>query len=356
MAKDLRDPALATLALPFEQGELAAPSGGRVLFLRARAPLPAALVHGAFERDALVCEQTHRPAVDVLERERLVVDPRAGDAAASFAMTLVLPPRQREESRALLARAVDATADGGLVVASARSDEGARSMQSDLETLLGTVEVRSKHHCRVAWGKVDRSRPEAAALAEWRALDAPREIEAGRFVSRPGVFAWDRVDPASSMLSAALPDDLKGRGADFGCGYGYLACELLAKNAGIAQLDCYDAELRALDLARTNVVHARAAAQRETGVEFFWADVTRGVDARYDFIVTNPPFHQGRDEDPDLGRAFIAAAADALSPGGRLFLVANRHLPYEGVIAERFKTSTVLAEARGYKVVKATRS
>jgi len=350
MAKDVRDPALAALALPFEQGELSPPAG-RVLFLRARAPfdLP------GLDRAKLACEQTFRPAVDALERAKLAVDPRAGDASATFAMTLALPPRQREESRALLARAVEATIDGGLVVASARGDEGARSMQADLDALLGAVEVRSKFHCRVAWARVDRGALDATTLAAWRALDAPREIEGGRFLSRPGVFAWDRIDPASRMLVDALPADLAGRGADFGCGYGYLACELLARGAGIVQLDCYEAEWRALDLARINVVHARAAAQRETAVEFTWADITKGVAPRYDFVVTNPPFHQGRDEDPDLGRAFIAAAADALAPGGRLFLVANRHLPYEGVIAAKFKDARVLAEARGYKVVEARR-
>ncbi len=43
------------------------------------------------------------------------------------------------------------------------------------------------------------------------------------FLSRPGVFAWDRIDPASALLAEHLPADLAGRAADLGAGYGFVA-------------------------------------------------------------------------------------------------------------------------------------
>jgi 16S rRNA (guanine1207-N2)-methyltransferase len=67
----------------------------------------------------------------------------------------------------------------------------------------------------------------------------------------------------------------------------------------------------------------------------------------------NPPFHVGRSDAPELGRAFIAAAARALRPGGRLWLVANRHLPYEAALAGAFAFVNVLADAQGFKVITA---
>jgi 16S rRNA (guanine1207-N2)-methyltransferase len=70
-------------------------------------------------------------------------------------------------------------------------------------------------------------------------------------------------------------------------------------------------------------------------------------------IVSNPPFHQGRADLPELGRAFIASAADALVPDGRLFIVANRHLPYEAVLAARFRDVRTLATQEGFKVIEA---
>ena len=58
---------------------------------------------------------------------------------------------------------------------------------------------------------------------------------------------------------------------------------------------------------------------------------------------------------PDIGRAFIAAAAEALRPGGRLLLVANRHLPYEAVLDAHFGSVRTLAQQQGFKVIEAVK-
>jgi 16S rRNA (guanine1207-N2)-methyltransferase len=92
-------------------------------------------------------------------------------------------------------------------------------------------------------------------------------------------------------------------------------------------------------------------------VHCHWHDVSRGVDERFDAIVCNPPFHAlGRGDRPDIGRAFIAAAAAALKPGGRLWLVANRHLPYEQALGEGFAQVRTLAQNGGFKIVEATKA
>src|SRR5690606_20172087 len=60
-----------------------------------------------------------------------------------------------------------------------------------------------------------------------------------------------------------------------------------------------------------------------------------------------------RGDRPGLGQRFIEVAAQALRPGGRLFLVANRHLPYEATLARAFTGVQVLAQGGGFKVVEA---
>jgi len=52
-------------------------------------------------------------------------------------------------------------------------------------------------------------------------------------------------------------------------------------------------------------------------------------------------------------REVIEQAADALRPGGRLLLVANRHLPYEAALADGFDAVRELAARDGFKVVEA---
>lgn len=345
MAGGPAEAALDTLLLPVHAGQLVWPAQGRVRFLRARA--------GADWRDLptaqLSCEQSFKPQADALEREGRHLP---ADDAATYALVLLLPPRQRDEARALFARALDSAMPGGVVVASQANNEGARSGEADLERLAGQVYSESKHKCRVYWAVADAARVDAELLAHWRTLDAPRPIADGRYLSRPGVFAWDRIDAASQLLAENLPDDLAGHGADLGAGYGYLATQVLARNTGVTALDLYEAEARALALARTNLAQDAG----RVAVDFLWHDVTRGLPRTYDFIVSNPPFHVDRGDRPQLGQAFIAAAAAALRPGGRLWLVANRHLPYETTLGQGFGRVRTVVQAEGFKVIEAIKA
>jgi 16S rRNA (guanine1207-N2)-methyltransferase len=339
------DAVLDALFLPFSDGPLRLPADGSVLFLRARDGFRLREV----AQPGWLCEQSFKPFADTLARSGFTI----GEAAshARFKLVLVLPPRQREEARALFARAAQ-HAEGGIVLACVPNAEGAKSAQADLTALLGTVSHLSKHKCRVFWGESLTSSLDPSLLEAWLALDRPQANAAGYF-SRPGLFAWDRVDSASGLLATHLPDDLHGQVADFGAGYGYLASQIIARCPRITSLDLYEAEARALEPARLNIEHVIRESGRELAFGVHWHDVTVGVDRRYDAIVSNPPFHQGRADLPDLGRAFIARAANALLPHGRLWLVANRHLPYESTLTTHFEQVCTVVTEEGFKVIEA---
>nr|WP_298727134.1 class I SAM-dependent methyltransferase [uncultured Steroidobacter sp.] len=316
------------------------------MFLRARDGWP---LH---ERPlpGLVCEQSFKPEADALARAGVAVN--VPGAAKTYELVLILPPRQRDEARALMARAVAMTKPGGRIIVSQSNDEGARSSEADLAQLTGEVETMSKNKCRVFW-TASLARLNVSLIAHWQELDAPRPIAEGRFMSRPGIFAWDRIDVASALLAEHLPKTLAGRAADLGAGFGYLSAELLTRCPGITALDVYEAENRALELARVNLQSFEA----RTPIDYRWHDVAAGLPDTYDVIVTNPPFHAQRGIDrPDIGRRFIAVAADSLRPGGKLWLVANRHLPYENVLSESFESVRAVAQQHGYKIIEAVRA
>ncbi|TZF80516.1 16S rRNA methyltransferase, partial [Lysobacter lacus] len=94
------DPALDALFLPFDDGTLPAPTGGA--FLGAR-PGPALQ---RWASAGLTCEQDYRPTAAALERAG--IEPIRDELVppAAFSTVLVLPSRQRDQSRATLARAV----------------------------------------------------------------------------------------------------------------------------------------------------------------------------------------------------------------------------------------------------------
>lgn len=340
--------ALDALVHAVTTNQFALPDDGRVLFLRARDG------HwwGGHSRVNWVCQQSFKPFADALERSGLNVAEPEQDAR--FPLVLILPPRQRDEARALYARAARHLAVGGTVAAAVANNEGARTGEGDFRQLFGSAQVLSKHHCRVFWSTPDADAIDAGLLAQWQALDRPRPVGDGRFVSRPGLFAWNRIDAASALLAAHLPATIRGRVADLGAGYGYLAVELLQRCAAITAIDLYEAEARALEPARINLESALAELGREVPFALHWHDVSRGLPERYDAIVSNPPFHQGRADQPELGLAFIEAAARALEPHGRFFMVANRHLPYEATLAARFSRVQTLTIQDGFKVFEAS--
>ncbi|MGC1550373.1 MAG: methyltransferase [Rhodanobacter sp.] len=340
------DVALDALFVPLTTGELRWPDDARVLFLRARDGFRLREV----ARRGWLCQQSFKPFSDALQRSGMQVGEPAIDA--TFPLVLLLPPRQRDELRALFARAVQHAQPGGVVLACVPNAEGAKSAESDFSRLVGPVRSLSKHKCRVFWATPSASSVDQALLTEWLALDQPRDIPSG-LISRPGLFAWDRIDAASALLAAHLPDDLHGRVADLGAGYGYLATQVIARCPRVDAIDLYEAEARALEPARLNLAHAVQASGRVVSVDMHWHDVTCGLPCRYDAIVSNPPFHQGRADLPKLGRAFIASAADALQPHGRFWLVANRHLPYETMLAARFKEVRHVVTEQGFKVIEA---
>jgi 16S rRNA (guanine1207-N2)-methyltransferase len=338
---------LDALFLPLASGAIRLPGDHGALFLRARA---GAWLH-AWPRASFACEQGFKPFADELaEYSVCATEPASGQ---SFSLVFVLPPRQREEARALLARAVRQATPGGIVIACQSNNEGARSGQSDLERLAGPLQSLSKHKCRVYWTSPLGDEIDRALLDDWAALDAPRPIADGRYLSRPGLFAWDRIDAASALLAQHLPSTLAGRAADLGAGYGYLACELLSRCPGITAVDLYEAEQRALEPARINLDKTVHGIAREVAIDVIWHDVTRGLPRRYDTIVSNPPFHQGRADQPELGQAFINTAANALTDAGVLWLVANRHLPYETLLGARFNATRKVVEKDGFKVIEA---
>jgi 16S rRNA (guanine1207-N2)-methyltransferase len=235
-------------------------------------------------------------------------------------------------------------------MACAGNNEGARSAEADLARLAGPLNVMTKNKCRVFWSEPLQGAADPELLQQWLRQDAQRPIAGGRFVSRPGVFAWDRVDIASALLANQLPSDLAGRAADLGAGYGYLSARLLAHCPSIESLAVFEAEARALDLARQNL----APFESGVAIDYHWHDVTSGLPGSYDVIVTNPPFHVQRGVSrPDIGRRFIAVAAAALRDGGRLWLVANRHLPYEAELAHNFANLRTVVQEHGFKIVEA---
>lgn len=263
--------------------------------------------------------------------------------SGSYAQGLVLLTKHKEENFANIARGWALLAPGGLLVSAGTNDTGSASLERHVAKAFGGVESLSKYHSRVFWfARADRPPPDY-----WRALATLQPVGDGSWRSQPGIFSWDRIDDGSALLAKHLPSDVSGHVADFGCGWGYLGREIL-RSPRVTHLDLIDAEHLALEAARANIEDPRAS--------FHWLDlVTEKPPASYDGIVCNPPFHSGRASLPELGQRVIEAAGRALKPGGRLYMVANRGLPYEPTLKAHFTSFEILADNNKFRVTRAIR-
>ena len=265
-------------------------------------------------------------------------------APGTLAGIAMLAPPGVLERRYAVALALRALAPSAPFKVLAPKDRGGSRLAGELQDFGCDVVDEPKRHHRICVGV----RPATVAgLDEALADGGPRRIEPYGLWSQPGVFSWDRLDPGSALLMAHLPP-LAGNGADFGCGIGTLALTVLT-SAKVKRLHLIDLDRRAVEAARRNVEDARATIR--------WADIRQAdpLLAKLDFVVMNPPFHDGGTEDRSLGQSFVRRAADVLRTGGRLWLTSNRHLPYEGALKPLFRTVTSVAEGNGYKVYEAMR-
>ncbi len=253
----------------------------------------------------------------------------------------MLAPPGTVERRYAIALALRALAPGARLVVLAPKDKGGSRLASDLEKLGCASEESSRRHHRIC---VTTGPGDPQAIAAAAEEGAPQFLEDLQMWSQPGVFSWNRVDPGSAMLLQHLPP-LNGKGADLGCGVGVLARAVLA-SPKVSQLTMVDIDGRAVEMARRNITDPRA--------RVVWEDA-RSAPALsgLDFVVMNPPFHEGGLENQALGQTFIQRAASILRPYGNCWLTANRHLPYETILKPLFKKVNLIAEEGGYKIFQA---
>ncbi|UVK38977.1 class I SAM-dependent methyltransferase [Mesorhizobium sp. AR10] len=333
--------ALKTLFHPFEAEAVALPrKGERVLFLGAE---PGQRPPHGFEA-TLHLVQGFRPYFRALQAADFAVTPQTeGDG---FDAALVLAGRHRGLNELRIAEALERVASGGSVVVAGGKAEGIASLRKRIDELVPLEGHLPKYHGIAFWFR----RPADREAAENLRTANPALLVDGRFHTAPGMFSFDRIDTGSKLLVDNLPIDLRGSIADFCAGWGYVAAEVAARSPGISGLDLYEADFASLEAAKGNISSTAPAPG------FFWIDLlSEAVERRYDAIVMNPPFHRSRATEPEIGAGMIRAAGKALKPGGRLYMVANRQLPYEPVLAAAFSSHVEIARDGMFKVFAARR-
>ncbi|UXM95025.1 class I SAM-dependent methyltransferase [Bartonella sp. HY329] len=232
----------------------------------------------------------------------------------------------------------------GTIIICGDKNLGVQSMRKWVSQFFDIDGNLAKYHGQCFWF----TRPDTISYQQIEPTQSNALTFDNQFTTEPGMFSHGKIDPGSQLLIDVIPSDIRGQVADFGAGWGFIAARLLQKFAKISQLDLFEADYHALEAAKNNL--AAIAASRN--VTYNWYDLlTEKPENSYDWIISNPPFHEGRSSDSSIGQNFIAKAFDALKPKGQLMLVANRQLPYERLLSEKFHTVEKRVEQQGFKVI-----
>ncbi len=156
----------------------------------------------------------------------------------------------------------------------------------------------------------------------------------------PGVFAREQLDIGSRVLLAQPDPGYQGIVCDLGCGNGLLGLTL-AKRHRIEHLILTDDSYLAVRSARHNAAIAGINADVRHG------DCLSAVPEALDWVVCNPPFHDGHRELTNIATTMFEESREKLKRNGRLLIIANRHLPYLTVLKRlRFEVKSLGKDSR----------
>ncbi|MHC5306446.1 class I SAM-dependent methyltransferase [Bartonella sp. LJL80] len=327
--------------LPFDQGILAFPTKNESWLAAGLVAVP-----DLEWQERLTMVQPWRPDFLAQSKAGFRCQPTFPERAIPFDGAMLQLGKHKGLNQNRFLDILERVKPGGLIIVSGDKTVGAAPMAKWVNSLAPVEDKCSKNHGIVFWLRVPVDL-DSGLIEQHRVPDI---TFAERFSTSAGMFSHGRIDKGSAMLVPHLKNIVFGKTADFGAGWGYLACEILAAETKISTLDVFEADYHALQSAKDHI----AQMQSSIPVAFHWHDLTcETVEGIYDTVISNPPFHEGRTADAALGQRFIEVAAKRLKLGGCLLLVANRHLPYEAGLKSLFRKVFVLEDAGGFKIIEA---
>lgn len=262
------------------------------------------------------------------------------ETSMSFGGGLLRLPKDKRELTMSAHLITARLAAGASLYVYGGNDEGIRSAAKLLGE-LGAVDTMTAH----SHGRVLRVRIEIpstrGALDAWRETH-PLVIGTARdWVSYPGTFAGGSLDPATALLIDHLPIPLCGSHIlDFACGSGVIGAALRARTS--------DFTLTGID---NDALARRAAAENIPNATWHWGtSLAVAGSARFDMIVSNPPFHEGVRETLSIIDALIADAPHHLTPDGQLWLVTQRRFVLDPLLRKNFTSIAIVADDGRFRV------
>ncbi len=192
----------------------------------------------------------------------------------------------------------------------------------------------------------------------WHRYQKTFEHAGQSFATLPGVFCHGELDKGTALLldQLATPKTRLGRSLlDLGCGSGVIGLTLKAAHptlsVTLADTDALALESTRQNLGNLSIEESNDDLTRPTVV--LASDRFSHIKGRFDTIISNPPFHTGKETDYRFAQTLLSSARRHLTSHGKLWIVANRHLPYEEWANEHFGHVVQVTQVNGFKILRA---
>lgn len=261
---------------------------------------------------------------------------------------MVFMPKSKAHFSMNLRMAASLIKPGGRIHVVGENKGGIKSAAKIMQEYGMTQKVDSARHCSLLTTQVDREHmpfePDVwLSHSEYEHADTQWQV-----ISMPGVFSHGELDDGTRLLLDKINHSLSGDVLDFACGAGVVGAYL---KSHYPHLRMFYSDVSALALYCT----ALTLRENQQAGSLYAANGLNGIEQHFNHIVTNPPFHSGIKTDYTITKRFITDSARLLKENGTLQMVANRFLPYPGLLSETFSRVHTVAQNTQFTVYFANR-
>lgn len=257
-------------------------------------------------------------------------------------MLLLYWPKAKQEADYLLNMLLNRLGAGTEVCVVGENRSGVKSAEKLFTPFGKLTKFDSARRCSFYFGRCDAHGH--FDINDWYKT-YPVELKDKKLTiySLPGVFSHGELDTGTELLLNTLPR-LKGKVVDVGCGAGIIG--------SFIKMQYPEIRLEMVDISALAIASSKKTLE-ENGLdaEVHASDVYSDLGNNYKFIISNPPFHAGRDTFYGASENLIREAPRHLGRNGQLIIVANSFLAYPPVFEETFGVCQELDKTSKFKIL-----
>ena len=274
---------------------------------------------------------------------RLFTDNYQG--STKFDLLLIFIPKAKKEIQYLLANLTPHLEQGAAIILVGEKKCGIKSAGTLLKPYATNINaVDSARHCSLLYCELENE------VAPFNQTDWIKKYTVKvnnidlQISSLPGVFSHGELDKGTELLLQNLPKNLHGSLLDFGCGAGVIGCYIQTCFPDL-EIDMIDVNAYALASAKLSMENNKLNAN------IFASDVFSNIEQTYNTLISNPPFHSGKNTDYTAAETFINQSTKHLKNKGTFLIVANKFLRYEPLLASSYKEVITSQQNNKFKLL-----